>query len=386
MTDLATTEAILATLIRHPTVSRDSNRALVDWIANRLEDMGASVEVLPNATGDKANLWATLGPPVDGGLVLSGHTDVVPVDGQDWSVPAFDLTVRDDLLLGRGTCDMKGFLAAVLATAPLLAGADLRHPVHIAFTHDEEVGCLGARALVETLAARGLRPATCIVGEPTGMRLVDGHKGCFEYTTRFTGLEGHGSDPDAGLNAVECAVRFARKLMDLAEAVKQRAPSDSPFSPPWTTINIGRLAGGAVHNIIPGAAAIDWEMRPVQAEDAAFVHDALGRFVADTLLPDMRAHAANASVDQETIGEVAGLEPRQRNAARDMAAQITGQNGVDRVAFGTEAGLFQGLGMDVVICGPGHIAQAHKPDEFLARSQLQTCLRFLTGLGRTLLR
>jgi acetylornithine deacetylase len=384
MTDLAQAEAILAELVAFPSVSRDPNREITDWIAERLRAVGARIEIMPDASGDKANLWATLGPEGDGGLVLSAHTDVVPIDGQDWSVPPFTLTAKDGRYYGRGTCDMKGFLACVLAHAPAYAALRLSRPIHFAFTHDEEIGCLGAQRLTQALAYRGARPAMVLVGEPTGMRLVDGHKGCCEYTTRFTGLEGHGSNPGAGVNAVEYAVRYARKLLELADELKARAPADSPFDPAWTSLNIGRLSGGAAHNVIPGEAEIDWEMRPVAAEDHAYAHDALHRFTEETLLPAMRAVSPAAGVETRVIGEVAGLVPRKDNAARDLLARLTGANGRQCVAFGTEAGLFQSLGSDVIVCGPGEIAQAHKPDEFVTRDQLAACLAMLGRLGQTL--
>ena len=384
MSLLPRTEALLARLIACPTVSSDSNMEMMALMADHLEHFGARVELFSDSTGRKANLFATLGPDIPGGVVLSGHSDVVPVTDQIWSSDPFTLTERDDHLYGRGSCDMKGFIAAALALAEPVSQTPLRRPLHLCFTHDEEVGCLGARALVPELQRRGYAPRMALVGEPTGMRLIEGHKGCCEYTTRFTGLEGHGSDPDAGVNAVLYALRYTQRLMDLAEALKTRAPADSRFTPPWTTVNVGRLAGGVAHNVIPGRAELDWEMRPVQPGDAEYMRDALAHYVTHDLLPAMRAVHPGADITTEVIGEVAGLMPLPDNEARDLISRLTGSNTADVVPFGTEAGLFQDMGMSVVVCGPGEIAQAHKPDEFVTRSQLAQCLGLLEGVARSL--
>lgn len=384
MTDLATTIAQLDRLIAFPTVSSDSNLALIADCAERLEQLGARVEVLTDPTGTKANLWASFGPETDGGIILSGHTDVVPVTDQDWTSDPFRLEERDGLFHGRGTCDMKGFIAACLAMAPTIAERATARPVHFAFTFDEEIGCLGGAALVEALRARGLRPAMAIIGEPTSMRVIEGHKGCCEYKTRFTGLEGHGSTPDRGVNAVDYAVRYAARLHALSTELTRRAPEGSRFDPPWSTINIGKLAGGHTHNVIPGKAEMEWDMRPVQWSDADFIKSEMADYVTHTLVPAMQAVSPNAGIAVETVGEVPGLEPMAENAARDLVAELTGANGTDLVAFGTEAGLFQSLGLSAVVCGPGSIEQAHKPDEFIAPDQLAECLRFLDRLSQRL--
>ena len=382
MTDLGLAESLLGTLIEYPTVSAEPNAEMIDYMAGYLADFGARVEVYRAEEAGKANLWATIGPDAPGGIVLSGHSDVVPVTDQDWSMDPFRMFQRQDLLFGRGTCDMKGFIACALAMAGAYAAVPLKRPVHFCFTHDEEVGCLGARQLVPQLQDRGLRPAIAIVGEPTMMHIIEGHKGCCEYTTRFAGLEGHGSAPDRGVNAVQYAVRYVARLMELAEELKMRAPRESAFDPPWTTINVGRLQGGVAHNVIPGKAEIDWEMRPVRIGDADFVNEALHRLVEEDLLPAMRAVSPWSDIVTEVIGEVAGLEPMEDNAARDLVMALTGQNACELVPFGTEAGLLQSMGCSVVVCGPGSIAQAHKPDEYIARDQLAQCLQMLHGLGR----
>ncbi|MEM9601534.1 MAG: acetylornithine deacetylase [Pseudomonadota bacterium] len=379
-----TTVAWLRELVAFQSVSSRSNLDIAECVAARLADVGARVELLPNRAGDKANVYATLGPDTDGGVVLSGHLDVVPVADQDWATDPFTLTAIGNRLHGRGSCDMKGFIAACLDLAPLFADAATARPVHFAFTYDEEVGCLGGRALVETLAQRTTRPGVAIIGEPTSMGIVNGHKGCCEYSARFSGLAGHGSAPAHGVNAVEYAVRYVSRLLALADELKRRAPVSSPFDPPWTTINVGAVRGGVAHNVIPSTAEVDWEMRPVQDTDADFVRRELDRCVQGELLPAMRAVHADAAIEVETIGEVVGLEPLGNNEAHAIVAELTGQHEAHTVPFSTEAGLFQQLGMSVVVCGPGDIAQAHKADEYLELDQLERCHAMLTALSETL--
>jgi len=381
---LSQTVALLGDLVAFPTVSDLSNLDMIAFLAHRLEAAGAKVEILPDEIGHKANLFATIGPEVDGGIVLSGHSDVVPVTDQTWASDPFQMIEHEGRLYGRGTCDMKGFIAAATAMAPVLAERVRDRPVHFAFTHDEEVGCLGAKALVKCLRDKGIRPSVAIIGEPTSMRIIEGHKGCYEYTTRFTGLAGHGSAPDRGVNAVEYAVRYVARLMALRDELRARAPAGSRFDPPWSTINTGSLKGGVAHNVIADHAAVEWEMRPVQAGDADFVKADLRTFCETSLLPAMRAICPEADIVTETVGEVDGLEPADSNEARDIAMELTGANTADVVAFGTEAGLFQSLGMSAVVCGPGSIEQAHKPDEFVSIEQLQQCLDMLDRLGKKL--
>lgn len=384
MTTLTDTIAELGRLIAFPTVSTDSNLALITHLAETLDQHGGRIDIQHDASGKKANLFATFGPDTDGGIVLSGHTDVVPVTDQVWASDPFALRQEDDKLFGRGTCDMKGFIAACVAMAPRFAETARNRPLHMAFTYDEETGCLGGQALAQRIQDSGLKPALAIIGEPTGMQVIEGHKGCYEYTTRFTGLEGHGSGPDWGVNAVEYAVRYVNRLIGLADQLRDRAPDGSRFDPPWTTINTGALHGGVAHNVIPGTAQVDWEMRPVQRSDADFVKSDIATYVSDTLLPAMRAVDPKASIETETIAEVDGLEPMDDNAARDLCMELTGANGSGLVPFGTEAGLFQQIGMNAVVCGPGFIAQAHKPDEFLALDQLEACLTMLEKLTHKL--
>jgi len=380
MTMLARTREILGELIGFATVSQKGNLELIDYAAALLSAAGAGLSISRDGTGAKANLFATIGPRIDGGIVLSGHTDVVPVDGQAWTSDPFQMMERDGRLYGRGACDMKGFLAACLAMAPSFAKVELKRPLHFALTYDEEIGCFGARALMDELLRTGIKPSVAIIGEPTEMRVVEGHKGCYEYTTEFTGLEGHASQPDRGVNAVEYAARYISRLMDVGERLKVRAPAGSRFDPPWTTIQVGRICGGAARNVIAGSCAVEWEMRPAQSEDADYVKTDIGSFVDDVLRPAMQAVSPDANIVTHTIGEIEGLQIASKSEARAIVSELTGARDVDVVAFGTEAGLFQAAGMSAVICGPGSIAQAHKPDEYVALDQLQACLDMLDKL------
>lgn len=384
MDHLQRTTEILGDLIAFPTISADSNFDMILHMAGLLEEAGARCDVMSSPCGTKANLFATLGPDRNGGIVLSGHSDVVPVADQAWTRDPFQMDQDDGLLFGRGACDMKGFIAATLAMAPHFAECVRDRPVHFAFTYDEEVGCMGARHLVETLAERNLTPGVAVIGEPTEMRIIDGHKGCNEYTTHFNGLAGHGSLPDHGVNAVEYAVRYVNHLLGLKDALRARAPKGSPFDPPWTTVNVGSVVGGVAHNVIAPSATVEWEMRPVQPGDAEFVKDSLRQYCETELLPKMQAIHPDAFITTDVIGEVVGLMPTDENEARRIISELTGANSSDVVAFGTEAGLFQALGTDVVVCGPGSIEQAHKADEFVALDQLAQCLGMLERLGNRL--
>ena len=374
----------LDTLIAYPTVSCDSNLELIAHAAQLLEDCGAHVELWHDATGKKANLFGTLGPQTDGGIVLSGHTDVVPVKGQPWSSDPFKMRQEDGLLYGRGTCDMKGFVAAALAIAPELKGQTLKRPLHFAFTYDEEIGCLGGKQLVKDLQARSIRPSVAIVGEPTSMGVIDAHKGGRQTCTSFTGLAGHSSAPSKGVNAVEYAVRYVSHLMQVRDQLIARAPADSRFEPPHSTINVGQMHGGVANNVIPDHASVNWDFRSVQPSDLTFVDELLNTYVNNELLPAMRAVHPDAKIDSLVLGEINGLQAVDKNEARDIVSALTGGNSVDAVAYGTEAGSFQEIGLDVVVCGPGSIEQAHKADEFVSVKQLGACMNMLQGLQRQL--
>ncbi len=377
---LERTKAILADLLSFPTISGSSNLEMIAYIRDHLEPLGADVRIYPDGTGEKANLFATIGPDQPGGIVLSGHSDVVPVKGQDWTVDPFALTERDGRLFGRGAVDMKGFLAAAVTTLSDFAAVDLRRPLHLAVTYDEEITCFGAAALVRQLANDGIRPGIAIIGEPTGMGIVEGHKGCFEYTTEFTGLEGHSSRPENGVSAIDYAVRFIARLHELRLELEAKAPNASRYTPPFTTVHIGRITGGTARNVIARQCEVDWEIRPIRVQDADDIKAAMTDFVSTTLKPAMTATHPDADIVTHICTEVASFEPESTSEARDLIGNLTGNKTASVVPFGTEAGFFQSAGMSSIVCGPGSIDQAHMADEFIEESQLQICLSTLSKL------
>lgn len=374
------TVELLDRLIGFPTISSESNLECIAWIADYLSGLGARC-TLSSDTPGKANLFATIGPDGDGGIILSGHVDVVPVEGQDWSSHPFTMRRQDGLLYGRGACDMKGFVAAAMASAEYYAGLDLKKPVHFAFTYDEEIGCLGARVLIDRMVTDGLRPALCIVGEPTNMRIIEAHKGAGSYTTEFTGVEGHSSQPSLGVNALEYASRFVSRLMDVRQQLPAMAPENSPFDPPYSTSSICGLHSGVAHNVIPNKASVEWETRIVQESDRVFLRGIMQDYIDTVLLPEMKAASPKANIVETLCCEFEGLMPEPDSEAVRIVQELTGANSTDVVAFGTEAGFFQRAGISTVVCGPGSIAQAHKPDEFIAIDQLEACLELMQRLG-----
>jgi acetylornithine deacetylase len=373
------TMLILGDLIGFPTVTSDSNLDLIAYCEERLADVGAHIAITRHPSEEKANLLATIGPRVDGGVVLSGHTDVVPADEDAWTGAPFVAMRREQRIYGRGAVDMKGFIACTLAMASTFAAAGLRRPVHVALTFDEEVGCRGAPILVSDLVRNGPMPAAAIVGEPTEMAIIDAHKGCYEYTTTIGGLAGHGSAPGLGVNAVQTAARYVSRLMDLGKLLEERAPAESPYEPPHTTINVGVVTGGTARNVVAGECAVEWEMRPVTKSDADFVLAGV-EAVEQELLGEMRHVHPEASIVTHTEGAVDGLEKVPDSAAVALARELLGDQQTSVVSFGTEAGIFQAAGIPSVVCGPGSIETAHRPDEYVEISQLEACLDMLTAL------
>ena len=374
---------ILSELIKFQTVSGTSNLKLIEYCEKRLGKLGATSFKTFDETKKRVNLFSTIAGKQKlngGGIILSGHTDVVPASAKEWSSDPFIATEKNNKVYGRGSCDMKGFIACALAVAPYFASQNLKKPIHFSFTYDEETACQGAPIMIRELKKRNINCSICIVGEPTSMKAIQAHKGCYEYSTHFTGLAGHGSAPDKGVSAVEYAVRFINKLMDLREELKKRVPKNSVFTPPYSTLQIGRIKGGLARNVIADQCVVDWELRPVVPEDGKFVNESMETYVKDVLLPEMKKVYPKANIEKEIIGEIIGFAKEEKSDAVNLACNLTGDNSQDVVSFGTEAGLFQEIGISTVVCGPGSIEQAHKIDEHVSFEQLKLCLKMLINL------
>lgn len=362
-------------LIAFDTTSRDSNLGLIDYVQALLEKSGARCRRSFDASGKKANLFATIGPDGDGGFVLSGHTDVVPVDGQDWSSDPFKPEVRNGKLFGRGACDMKGFVGVALSLAPDIAKAKLKRPIHFALSYDEEVGCVGVTGLLEDLKQQTLKPALAIVGEPTLMKIVGAHKGGAKLITRCCGREHHSSGPEKGANAVMMAGEFVALLDSVWD--EQRADPDPRFDPPHSTVQATVIHGGTAVNILAREAEVTWEYRCLPDRDPQKIIDRVTARSESEILPKYRKRAAEAAFDTRLHARYPGLKMDEDSPAILLARELTGANQVEAVAYGTEAGHFQTYGIPAVICGPGSIDQAHRPDEFCALSELDACEAFL---------
>lgn len=366
-------ERILADLVAFPTVSRDSNLQLLDYVRGHFEALGGRVVLLPDAGGAKANLIASLGPEQPGGLGLSGHSDVVPVDGQDWHSDPFCMQTQGDRLVGRGVCDMKGFPATVLALLPQLAKMPLRRPLHLLLTHDEEVGCLGAHRMAQLLdGEHAPRPDLMVVGEPSGMRLLSGHKGAVLATTRVRGHEVHSSHPQEGVSAVEVAAGLIGWLKSEAVPLAR----DERFDPQGSSLAVNMVQGGTAHNIMALDCSFTWELRTVPGDDGQAVLDAFAACCEERQEAMRRVHPACA-VETQVLVRVPGMAPCCDSPAEELVRGISGDNAERTAAFATEAGIFQQQGIPTVILGPGHIEQAHQPNEWLAREQLAQCRDFL---------
>jgi acetylornithine deacetylase len=369
--------ALAKQLISFDTTSRGSNLALIDFAQELLEKLGACCRRSYDDSGKKANLFATLGPDGDGGYVLSGHTDVVPVDGQDWSSDPFKPEVRDGLLYGRGACDMKGFVGTALSLAGEIAKAKLKKPIHFALSYDEEVGCAGAPRLLDDLKTSNVKPALAVIGEPTDMRVVGAHKGGTGIRTRCCGKEGHSSAPHKGASAVMMAGEFIAALDLIGRELQE--DRDPQFDPPYTTMQANVIHGGTALNILAKEAVVTWECRTLPGRDPMKVVARAKEHAANAILPKY-AHAPEAKFETTVVSTYPGLALDIDSPAVALARELSGANVADTVAFGTEAGLFQQAGIAAVVCGPGSIDQAHKPDEFVKLSQLEACEAFLRKL------
>jgi len=376
-----TPKEMLARLIAFDTVSRGSNRALIDFVADYLRGHGVEPVLVPSDDGSKANLFALIGPSVPGGVVLSGHTDVVPTDGQPWSSDPFEMVERDGRLYGRGTADMKGFVALALALVPEFAKRALTRPIILAFSYDEEVGCLGAPRLIETLLATVPRPELVVIGEPTTMKPVNAHKGIRGFRVRVTGREAHSSLPQLGASAILHATRLIGFIEELQQAEKDAADPESRFDPPWSTFNVGRIDGGTALNIIPRECEFLWDFRPVPGADEDGVAERFRRHLDEVARPALAAEAPDASIELDVLASVPTLVPERDGAAEALARQLSGANEAGVVPFGTEGGLFQQAGLSTIVIGPGDIAQAHQTDEYLSLDQLAAGQAFLERLA-----
>jgi acetylornithine deacetylase len=380
-----TTTELLERLVAFDTTSRNSNLPLIDFIRAYLDGLGVGYRVSTDQSGQKANLHAIVGPRTAGGVALSGHVDTVPVDGQAWTGNPFVLRRRDDRLIARGACDMKGFVAACLAALPDLKARELRRPLHLFISFDEEVGCQGARRLIEDLEASGLKPDMCVVGEPSGMQPILAHKGKFDLHVTVRGRTGHSSAPSLGVNAVQAAGEAIAWVSHEARRLAAEGPFEPGFEPPHTTVHVGTVRGGTILNIIPEHAEFTMEWRFIPGDSPTRHMQRMQAHIASAIEPAMRAVDADCGFSYEVSLEMPGMALPADHPLTAAVKQITGSNSVGKVSYGTEGGFFQNAGIPTIICGPGHIAQAHQPDEWIAASEIEACDRFIRRLADRLL-
>ena len=372
--------AMIKKLVGFDTTSRNSNLELIEFIKGHLEEQGVDARLTFDEDGGKANLFATLGPQVThGGVVLSGHTDVVPVDGQDWSHDPFEVVERDDRLFGRGTADMKGFIATALALTPEFLAANLTIPIHFAFTYDEETTCAGAKNLLKDIVNLGVSPRAVIIGEPTSMRVVNAHKGGYDYTTRVVGQEAHSSLTHHGVNAIAVAADLIKHLLDYAGELGAKADPDNGFDPPYSTLSIGTIHGGTATNIVAKECQFRWDWRPIPGDPLEGPRHALESY-AQSILPKLRDIAPGADIVTEMNAGHIPLMPLEGSSAESLVMALAETNQTYKVSYGTEGWCYQEKDMPVVVFGPGSIEQAHKPDEFIDLEQVDACTSFLRKL------
>ena len=375
----------LEKLLSFDTTSAHSNSELITWVQSELLAMGAIVKIIPNEDGSKANLFATLGPKDIGGVMLSGHTDVVPVTGQDWTVPAFSMTRRDGKVFGRGTTDMKGFIASMMTAAREASVQNLKTPLHLALSYDEEVGCIGVRSMIDMLNNAPIRPQMCIVGEPTGLLVATGHKGKIAARAKCIGCAGHSALAPFAVNALYLANDFITKLRKVQETLRLGATQDHDYDVPYTTLHVGRIKGGGALNIVPHLCELDFEIRNLAQDDAAEILNNLTQ-AAKSIALEAQNIASEANIEIEVFNTYPGLNTASNEPVVGFVKSLTGANSTIKVAYGTEGGLFdQRLGVPTVVCGPGDMAQGHKPDEFITETQLSACDAMLDNLIQRLI-
>ncbi|CAM2145676.1 acetylornithine deacetylase [Pararobbsia alpina] len=374
-------------LIAFNTVSRESNLGLIETVRDHLKSSGIDSTLTYDAGRNKANLFATLpaaNGATQGGVVLSGHTDVVPVDGQDWESDPFSPVIRDGKLYGRGSCDMKGYIGVVLTALPDLLQTRLDKPVHFAFSYDEEIGCVGAPSMIEELQARGVRPDGCIVGEPTSMRPIVAHKSISSYRCCVKGHAVHSSLTPRGVNAIEYAARLICQIRDIADALKREGPFDEAFDVPFSTSSVGTIHGGIAVNTVPALCEFVFEYRTLPAVDSSKIIEQIEAYARDVLEPEMRKIVPHAAIEFTRRSSSPALEASEQDAITQLVRGLTANRETHKVAYGTEAGLFQRAGIPSVICGPGDIEQAHKPNEFVSLEQIVLCETFIQKLIRSM--
>jgi acetylornithine deacetylase len=374
------TFAMIERLIGFDTTSRDSNLGLIEWTRDYLKAYGIESRLTYDATGKKANLFATVQKGNKPGIVLSGHTDVVPVDGQNWASDPFKAIVKDDKIYGRGTCDMKSYLAVVLTMAPRFAEAELKAPIHFALSYDEEVGCIGARGLLEDLARNNIRPAGAIIGEPTSMQPVIAHKGKRAYKCCVRGKEAHSALTPQGVNAIEYAARIITYIRHMAERLQACEPRDYGFDVPFTTLQTGVISGGTAGNIVPRECIFQFEFRYLPGVDPGALEREIRDYAERVILPEMQRIDPNTGISIETRSDNPGLSMSEQDGITHLAQALSRNPSTAKVAYLTEGGLFQQAGIPAIVCGPGSIEQAHKPDEYVTLAQVALCESFMERL------
>jgi acetylornithine deacetylase len=373
---------LIQTLVQMNTVSHNSNLTLIHFVRDELHKLGVTSRITSNREKTKANLFATLGADKPVGIILSGHTDTVPWDGQEWTLDPLSAAIHDGKLYGRGSCDMKGFIGMALAHAGDFLNSSAPFAVHLALSYDEEVGCMGVRELIADMKDAGIQPLACIVGEPTSMVPATAHKGVYRYKCCVRGKEAHSSLTPQSVNAIEMAARVIGKLRDMAEGFETNEPRYEGFDVPFSTVSVGQFHGGMADNVVPRDAEFRYEFRNLPTADANLMQKEVLRHAAQ-LQPAMKKIAPEAGFSFETICEVPSFLGSAHDTVTLLAQRLAGENRTTQVAFGTEAGLFKLAGIPTVVCGPGSITQAHQPDEFVSLAQLARCQAFMRGLAST---
>jgi acetylornithine deacetylase len=371
---------MIAKLVSFDTTSHLSNLPIIEFIRDYLNSYGVESTIVPTPDGQKAALYATIGPKTEGGIVLSGHTDVVPVEGQTWTSDPFKVVERDGKYYGRGTCDMKSYLAIALALVPEFLAQPLQMPIHFAFSYDEEVGCVGVRPLIAHVLEHFPKPKMCIVGEPTDMGVVNAHKSINGFITQVHGVEAHSSMPDIGVNAIMIAAELIGEINRIAKNMVDKGDATGRFDPAFTSVHVGTIEGGTALNIVPKNCQFHWEFRGLPGQDENEIPDRLQAYAETHLLPAMKAVSEEAGIETNRVDHVPMFLGPDGSPAESLALQLALQNEIHTVSYGTEAGLFQVEDISTIICGPGSIEQAHKPDEFISLEQVARCEAFMRRL------